>query len=132
MQNVCAERVRIIQEFHMGSYGWSDIGYNFLISSDGKVYVGRGWNIEGAHTKGYNKGSVGIAFIGTFVKDRPSDEQLKACQALLEEGVHLKKLTPNYRLYGARQLSATESPGATLYNIIKKWPNWTVDVKKNT
>ncbi|KAM7355386.1 peptidoglycan-recognition protein LC-like isoform 3-T4 [Cochliomyia hominivorax] len=124
----CIERVRIIQEFHMNSFEWDDIGYNFLISSDGRVYVGRGWDAIGAHTKGYNKGSVGVAFIGTYVKAAPSDAQLKACLALLEEGVRLKKLVPQYHLYGARQFAATESPGDILYKIIKKWPHWSVDI----
>lgn len=128
MQKICAERIRLLQEFHMYSFGWSDIGYNFLIGGDGRVYVGRGWDISGTHTKGFNRGSVGIAFIGTFVKDRPTEEQLKACLMLLEEGVRLKKLSPNYSLYGARQLSATESPGATLYNIIQKWTHWSMEI----
>ena len=33
---------------------FDDIGYNFLIGGDGIVYEGRGWNKQGAHTKGNN------------------------------------------------------------------------------
>jgi len=39
---------------------------SFLIGGDGNVYEGCGWTREGAHTYGYNKKSVGIAFIGNF------------------------------------------------------------------
>ncbi|XP_037828154.1 peptidoglycan-recognition protein LC-like isoform X3 [Lucilia sericata] len=124
----CAERVRVIQEFHMNSFEWDDIGYNFLISSDGRVYVGRGWDAVGAHTKGYNYDSVGITFIGTYMKIPPTEAQLNACLLLLEEGLRLNKLAPNYHVYGARQFSATESPGNMLYNKIKKWKRWSADI----
>ncbi|XP_058987836.1 peptidoglycan-recognition protein LC isoform X1 [Musca domestica] len=121
----CSERVRVIQEYHMNSFEWDDIGYNFLVSSDGRIYVGRGWDDVGAVVKGFNTNSVGIAFIGTYVKTKPTEAQLKACLLLLEEGVRLKKLKPDYILNGARQLSATESPGDALYRIIQTWPHWT-------
>lgn len=39
--------------------GYDDIGYNFLISTDGIVYEGRGWGVVGAHAVGYNKVSCG-------------------------------------------------------------------------
>ncbi|XP_046807180.1 peptidoglycan-recognition protein LC-like isoform X1 [Lucilia cuprina] len=129
---ICAERIRVIQEFHMNSLNWDDIGYNFLISSDGRVYVGRGWDAVGAHTKGYNYDSVGITFIGTYMKTPPTEAQLNACLLLLEEGLRLKKLAPNYHVYGARQFSATESPGNMLYNRIKKWERWSADINQDS
>lgn len=43
--------------------------FSFLIGGDGKVYEGRGWHKEGAHTYRYNKNSIGIAFIGTFTSE---------------------------------------------------------------
>ncbi|XP_073840286.1 peptidoglycan-recognition protein LC-like isoform X2 [Musca autumnalis] len=124
----CSERVRVIQEYHMNSFNWDDIGYNFLVSSDGRVYVGRGWDDVGAVVKGFNVNSVGIAFIGTFMRTKPTEAQLNACRLLLEEGVRLKKLKPDYILNGARQLSATESPGDALYKIIQTWPHWTTKI----
>ncbi|XP_017005512.2 peptidoglycan-recognition protein LC isoform X3 [Drosophila takahashii] len=127
-REVCSARVNVVQSFHMDSWDWDHIGYNFLVGGDGRVYEGRGWDYVGAHTKGYNTGSVGISFIGTFTKRKPNERQLKACQLLLEEGVRLKKLTPNYRLYGHRQLSATESPGEELYKIIQTWPHWSHEI----
>ncbi|XP_017101464.3 peptidoglycan-recognition protein LC isoform X3 [Drosophila bipectinata] len=125
---VCSARVKVVQSFHMDSWDWDHIGYNFLVGGDGRVYEGRGWNYVGAHTKGYNTGSVGISFIGTFTKIKPTERQLKACQLLIAEGVRLKKLDPNYRLYGHRQLSATESPGEEVYRIIKTWPHWSHEI----
>ncbi|WAR05966.1 PGSC2-like protein, partial [Mya arenaria] len=37
----CKTRVRSIQNYHMDSNGWSDIGYSFLVGEDGNVYEGR-------------------------------------------------------------------------------------------
>lgn len=41
-----------MQTYHIESKSWDDIGYNFLVGGDGSVYEGRGWDKQGAHTKG--------------------------------------------------------------------------------
>lgn len=116
-----------MQTYHMESQNWDDIGYNFLVGGDGDVYEGRGWDKQGAHTKGFNAGSIGIAYIGTFNKKLPNDRQLLAGFLLMNEGVKLGKLTPDYKIYAHRQLIASESPGAAFYEIIKKWDHWKND-----
>lgn len=121
---VCSSRVRSFQTYHMNSRGWDDISYNFLIGGDNYVYEGRGWHKLGACAKGFNDDSICIAFIGTFTNIAPTDQQLEIAQQLLRFGVRLNKLKVDYRLYGHRQMMATESPGAQLYNIIKTWEHW--------
>lgn len=37
-----------------------------MIGGDGRVYEGAGWHTVGAHTYGYNRKGLGIAFIGDF------------------------------------------------------------------
>lgn len=108
----------------MESRGWDDIGWNFLIGGDGAVYVGRGWEHQGAHTKGFNVNSTGIAFVGTFTKHAPPALSLRAAQKLIEMGTEMEKLSEDYQLYGQRQLMPTESPGEALYQIIKTWDHW--------
>lgn len=108
----------------MDDLDWSQVGYNFLVGGDGRVYEGRGWDYVGAHTFKYNRISICIAFIGNFDRNMPTQAQLRAGQLLMAEGVRLEKLSPNYQIYGHRQLIATQSPGDNLFNIIKTWPHF--------
>ena len=68
--------------------GWNDIAYNFLVCEDGRVYEGRGWTTEGAHTLGYNAVSLGVCIIGDYTSRLPAPEALEAAQNLLECGVY--------------------------------------------
>ncbi|CAO1316068.1 unnamed protein product [Diamesa tonsa] len=120
-QAACTLRARLMQTFHMESKGWDDIGYNFMIGGDGAVYEGRGWESQGAHTKGYNVGSIGVAYIGTFNKKLPNDKMINVGFLLFQEGVKIGRLIPDYKIYGHRQLIASESPGAAFYDLIKTW-----------
>jgi N-acetylmuramoyl-L-alanine amidase-like protein len=67
--------IRGIYRYHVVSLGWRDIGYNFLIDKCGTIYEGRAGGVrepvQGAHTLGFNKDSVGVAVIGSFQKKAP-------------------------------------------------------------
>lgn len=120
--------VRLVQSFHVESRGWNDIGYNYLVGGEGSAYYGRGWDYVGAHTLGYNKYSIGIAFIGTFTKEAPPQKQLDACKKLIKRGVALGKIAKDYKLFAHRQLMSTESPGEKLFEILQEWPHFVKDV----
>jgi hypothetical protein len=60
--------------------------FSFLIGGDGNVYEGRGWNVVGAHTGGYNTVGYGYCFIGDFMNLNPNsisqDAYLQLAQVL--------------------------------------------------
>ncbi|KAM3967304.1 peptidoglycan recognition protein-like [Aphomia sociella] len=124
----CANIVRSIQNSQMENRNFWDIGYNFIVGGNGKVYEGSGWLHVGAHTIGYNKRSIGIAFIGNFNNDPVKRSMIDAVQELLKCGVENGHLTPDYHVVAHRQLIATESPGRKLYNEIRTWPKWLEDI----
>ena len=72
----------LFQTLNVESQGFDDIVYNFLIGCDGIVYEGRGWGVQGDHTNGYNHNSIGVAFVGNFRRNLPSDRALSICQKL--------------------------------------------------
>lgn len=66
--------------------------------------------------------------MGTFSINPPPDCALQAAQRLIRLGVELKKVSEEYRLYGARQLIPTTSPGRLICGIIQTWDHWTDEV----
>jgi hypothetical protein len=114
------QRLRQIQAFHMFTNGWCDIGYNYLVSRDGRVWRGRGATRIGAHVEGHNTGNVGISFIGTYTSTAPTQTQMCNAAKLLRRlhqdfsGISLNRTD----VKGHRQLGSTACPGTALFNKI--------------
>lgn len=110
--------VRAIQKFHMGpERRWSDIGYNFLVAPDGLIFEGRGWGFAGAHARGKNSESVGVAFIGDGSKPIPAEAQRSILWLLSQAEKRFGQLST----VGHRDVGSTACPGDVLY----RW--WTVE-----
>ncbi|BFF97803.1 peptidoglycan-recognition protein SD [Drosophila madeirensis] len=120
----CANLVRNLQQYQMTRQKFSDIGYHYLIGGNGRVYEGRSTSLRGAFAGANNEGSLGIAFMGNFDQQPPSDAALAAGQSLLEQAVGQGQLVDSYQLLGHRQVSATKSPGDALYALVQQWPHW--------
>ncbi|KAG8226181.1 hypothetical protein J437_LFUL012356 [Ladona fulva] len=128
-QAECTLTVRYLQVFHVEGKKWMDIAYNFLVAGDGQAYEGRGWDVVGAHTAaGFNGISIGISFVGTFSDVLPPPVQMRACKLLIDEGVRLGKISPNYKLIADRQVSQSENPGQKFYEELQTWDHWTSNV----
>lgn len=106
--------VRSIQDFHMDGRGWNDIAYSFLVSSDGTVFEGRGWERQGAHTKGHNSTSVAAAYLGDGSKPVPEAALVSIRQLAEEADERFGRLE---RL-GHKDVSATACPGSILYGWV--------------
>ncbi|MDQ3335418.1 MAG: N-acetylmuramoyl-L-alanine amidase [Myxococcota bacterium] len=117
-----AQRLRQIQAFHQNTRGWCDIGYNYLVSRDGRVWRGRGAGRVGAHVANANTGNLGISFIGTHTTTAPTETQMcntaKLLRRLHEDfsGISLNRTD----VKGHRQLGSTSCPGNALYSRIDK------------
>ncbi|XP_061079083.1 peptidoglycan recognition protein 6 [Conger conger] len=127
----CAADMRAMQRFHQDDRGWDDIGYSFVVGSDGYVYEGRGWQWRGAHTKGHNSLGYGVSFIGDYTASLPSAHTLALARDRLTAcAVGGARLTANYTVHGHRQLVNTSCPGDALFSEIKGWPHFReVEVK---
>lgn len=123
-QHECSKAVRGIQNFHMDTRGWDDIGYNFLVGEDGNAYEGRGWDHVGAQVRGYNSVSFGFAMIGTFDTRLPNISALSTVKQLIACAWHKGKTATNYTLHGHRDGGCTSCPGQKLYDLINTWPHY--------
>lgn len=88
--------------------GYSDVGYHYIVYRNGILAQGRDVNIIGAHASGHNAHSIGICYIGGMSADntRPEDTRtLRQKGRLLSLLVDLRKLYPNARIIGHRDLS---------------------------
>jgi len=56
-------KVAEVKKWHTDK-GWSDVGYHFLIDRNGVIVEGRPVERAGAHAKGYNATSIGVAIFG--------------------------------------------------------------------
>ena len=91
--------------------GWSDIGYHYVVTLDGRVQLGRDVDISGSHVSGYNSHSIGVVYVGGL-ENRPGVpyKELKAKDtrtqaqkaALLSLLLDLRKLYPTAKILGHR------------------------------
>ncbi|XP_036322481.1 peptidoglycan-recognition protein LB-like [Rhagoletis pomonella] len=123
----CIKAMRSMQDFHQQTRGWNDIGYSFAIGGDGLIYVGRGFNVIGAHAPKYNDKSVGIVLIGDWRTELPPPQMLEATKSLIEFGVEKGYIHPQYKLLGHKQVRDTECPGARLFDEISSWPHFVIN-----
>ncbi len=63
--------------------GWGGIGYHYIIRRNGVIEQGRPENAIGAHTRGKNNVSIGIALTGNFQIIHPSVEQILSLRNLV-------------------------------------------------
>ncbi|MBI3336703.1 N-acetylmuramoyl-L-alanine amidase [Candidatus Peregrinibacteria bacterium] len=126
------ERVRALYTYHANSLGWGDIGYNFVIGESGRIYEGRvgGDYAVGGHAYCYNVGSLGIALLGNFEQEKPSQEQIQGLQWLLDDLTKKYGIDPNGRvrfhgkdistIVGHNDLNSTVCPGYFLDGVLSQ------------
>ena len=144
-----AATVRAIYYYHAVTRGWGDIGYNFLVDAQGRIYKGRysgpagtrnedtltgenanGLGVTGAHTGGWNSGTMGIAILGTYTSVAIPSAARRSLVNHLAWEAERHSIDPlatrtftnpssgaqmsNPTISGHRDWKATECPGDTL------------------
>uniref|UniRef100_T1JHT0 Peptidoglycan-recognition protein n=1 Tax=Strigamia maritima TaxID=126957 RepID=T1JHT0_STRMM len=124
-QNTCEEYLRNLQLYDTNILGRKDVGMNFLIGGDGRIYEGRGWNTVGDHTPGYPQ-SIGISFIGNYDDFLPTSSMIKAAKNLLNCGVKKGTLDFEHSVNGHRDASCSHCPGNALHGEISTWSGFRI------
>jgi hypothetical protein len=124
-----AARVRAIEDLHIRTNGWADVGYNYLIDPNGKIYEGRsgGDNVVGAHFCSGNQNTMAVCMLGTYTSVLPTAAALESLKKILawkasKEGINPLGTSSHYaagtiaNICGHRDnRDCTACPGNTLY-----------------
>jgi hypothetical protein len=99
--------VLAIYYYHAVTRGWGDIGYNYLVDSNGNIYEGRhgGDDVVGAHTARWNTGALGVALLGCYDAGDCSPSQAPS-DAALDAITDLVTWTASRRVLDPRQVAA--------------------------
>lgn len=113
--------VSTIDKWHK-ELGYKEIGYHYLILVDGTIREGRDINRIGAHCKGHNSSSIGIAYVGgrdftNEICDTRTSKQIISMRALV------LSLCQNYPII--------RIVGHCHYNKNKTCPNFDVETEFN-
>uniref|UniRef100_A0A8U7NKT6 Uncharacterized protein n=1 Tax=Corvus moneduloides TaxID=1196302 RepID=A0A8U7NKT6_CORMO len=109
----CASAMRDMQRFHQDTRGWDDIGYSFVVGSDGYLY------------EGYNTRGFGVGIVDDFMATLPDPDTLALVwDQLLPCTVHSGHVQPDFTLRGHHQLSHTDCPGNALFQEIQSCPGF--------
>ena len=70
--------------------GFKDIGYHYVVLLNGEIVNGRPITMSGAHCKGHNAHSIGIAYVGGLdACGKPADTRTEAQRAALKVAVRV-------------------------------------------
>ena len=99
-----------LRHLHVDICRWTDIGYHFYITKDGKIHNCRPMSKTGAHVKGYNHCSIGVCYEGGLnARGRPADTRTpKQKESLIEVLSALKERFPKAIIVGHYELSGNK------------------------
>lgn len=142
------ELVRAIYRYHASSKKWGDIGYQFIIDPSGAIYEGRagGDGVVGGHAyrdRGctkfgtsnmpFNKGTIGIAMLGTYGSEQITPAAQEALTTLIAGKAWEFEFEPigtqffQDRIYpnviAHRDVDCTSCPGDQLYSSLSEITN---------
>jgi len=109
-----------IRKYHTETLGWSDIGYHYgleMIGDHCEILIGRMMNEQGAHTKGHNRNSIGICFVGNYDKDEVHPEMWNLGIRFVSSLCETLNIKPTH-IYGHTEFNNAKSCPGTKFNLI--------------
>lgn len=93
--------------------GFDCIGYHFVILRNGQIERGRSVELAGAHCKGHNSNTIGVAYVGGINEDKQSADTRTGAQQIALH-VLLRDLVKQYptirKISGHRDYCNTACP----------------------
>jgi hypothetical protein len=109
--------VKRIATHHVSENGWPGIGYHYCITGDGRIIQTNHHKTKSYHSYMENHISLGVAMLGNFSSEHPTDEQIDAVNWLLEGELLVEFPTAEIVPHRQMEHSQTACPGAT-------WEEW--------
>ncbi len=98
---------------------WVDIGYHYIIDTEGRVWEGRPVSIEGAHVAKTNDHNLGIMCMGNFNEHRPTQAQLNTLDGFVAAQMRAYRV-PMARVYTHQEIGTSACPGNHLQNYMNQ------------
>jgi len=126
-----AKFVKNMQRWGQREKHWPDLAYHFLIAPDGRIFEARPMEYEPeSNTKYPLQGHIGVEMMGNFETQRPSEQQLKSCVALVAWLCQEKGIAPS-QIGGHkdRAVGQTSCPGKDFYRYLesREFVGWVKD-----
>lgn len=119
--------VRAIWQYHARNLEWGDIGYHYLIDSNGQIFQGRYFDqntvaenkveVIGGHAYNNNRGTIGISVIGNYTATNLSSPAYQSLINLIGYKMARYNISPSgdgpvgQAVVGHYQVTQTSCPG---------------------
>lgn len=113
--SACRTYWKNTRRFHMGTRGWSDIGYAYAVCPHQIVMEGRGFGRVQAAQPGGNSTWTSVTFM-SGPGERPTDKQI---QAFRELRAWLRSRGLKAAVKGHRDFISTSCPGTIIYGMVR-------------
>ena len=116
------DNVETLHQWHVVERGFSQIGYHYVITKDGKAHATRDESVQGAHCKdgGMNRGTIGICLTG---KHGFSVAQFRSLAELVRNMLEKYKLN-DMDVYGHNAFSSKTCPNFSVQEFKDKYLKW--------
>ena len=110
-----------IESWHK-TRGFREIGYHNVIGRGGIIEEGRDIDLNGAHTKGHNKNTIGVCLVGGVDKNNKPENNFTKAQfsSLCRLLRHYMVQYPNATIHGHREYANKACPSFDIHTFIKE------------